>query len=228
MKDYKDKQTYVRLGLKKGKAAVRTGNSSNVKKKILVWFGLFLLVFVINYLFFIRFGPANIKGIIGPVLKNHQRPHTIAQWSDEGCKLYQEGNLIRASKAYTKAIALKPEDSKIYLNRGIVYVKMENYSKAINDLNRAISLNPDYIEAFIKRGLAYLKKANFDHAINDCNYALSLDPNMAEAYYTRGIAFRGKGLPDEAKSDFKKSCELGNNNGCQEYEEILYIENDGT
>jgi len=228
MKDYKDKNTYIRLGLKKGKAAIKTGNSSNIKKKILTWLGLFLLVFVINYLFFIRFGPANIKGIIGPALKNHKRTYTFAEWSDKGCKLYQEGDLTGASEAFTKAIALRPEDSKVYLNRGIVYVKMENYDRAINDLSRAISLNPGFIEALIHRGLAYLKKKNFGYAINDCDYALSLDPNLAEAYYTRGMAFRGEGLSDKAKSDFKKSCELGNNNGCKEYKEILYIKNDGT
>lgn len=228
MKDYKDKQTYIRLGLKKGKAAIRTGNSSNVKKKILTWFGLFLLVFIINYLFFIRFGPANIKGIIGPGQKNHKKSHTSTDWFHEGSKMYQEGNLTGASEAYTKAIVLRPENSKIYLNRGIVYIKMENYDKAINDLNKAILLNPGYIEAFIKRGLTNLKKRNFDYAINDCNYALSLDPNMAEAYYTRGMAFRGEGLSDKAKNDFKKSCELGNDSGCQEYEKILYIKNGGT
>jgi hypothetical protein len=35
------------------------------------------------------------------------------------------------------------------------------------------------------------------------------------------MAYEAKGLLDKAKSDFQKSCELGDNNGCQAYGKLL-------
>jgi len=228
MKDYKDRNTYIKLGLRKGKSAIKTGKVVDIKRKTLLWVGLFLMVFIVNYLFFIHFKPLKTESIDGLKMKNHKSPLSFEDWFEKGCNLQEEGNLIGAYDAYSKAINLRPEDSNIYVKRGVVCVKMENYYNAIRDLKRAISLNPDCMEAFVQRGSVYLKQQNFDYAINDCNYALSLDPNIEEAYFVRGIAFREKGLSDKAKNDFKKSCELGNNNGCQEYEEILYSMNDWT
>jgi Tfp pilus assembly protein PilF len=60
-----------------------------------------------------------------------------------------------------------------------------------------------------------------DHAIEDCTQALLLNPDMASAHLTRGMTYKAKGLLDMAKSDFQKSCELGDNNGCQAYGEII-------
>jgi len=228
MKDYKDRNTYIKLGLRKGKPAIKAGKALDSKKKILLWISLFFMVFIVNYLFFMHFKPLKMESVDGLEIMNPEGLITFKDWSERGCNLHEEGNLIGAYEAFSEAINLRPEDSNIYVKRGAVCVKMENYDNAIRDLKRAISLNPDCIEAFVERGSVYLKQQNFDYAINDCNYVLYLDPNIEAAYYVRGIAFREKGLSDKAKNDFKKSCELGNNNGCQEYEEILYSMNDWT
>ena len=107
-----------------------------------------------------------------------------------------------------------------------VYSKMGMHDKAINDYNKAITLNPDYAEAYNNRGWSYLQKKLFDNAIQDCNHALALDTTLGTAYHTRGMAFRYKGLLDQAKDDFRKSCELGDSNGCVAYQEIAKPSND--
>lgn len=228
LKDYKDKKTYRTLGLKRGKASIKREISSVTPGRIFIWLGLFGLVVFINYIFFVHLEPIKEKEIkIGPTLEEHKSSDTFADWFDKGYKKYQEGDLMGAADAYTKAIILKPEETRSYFNRGIIYTKIGKLDKAINDYNKVIVLNPNYAKAFNNRGWAYLQKGLFDLAIQDCNQALLLDSDIATAYHTRGMAYKGKGLFDIAKNDLQKSCELGDNNGCQEYGELLKTRNDG-
>ena len=221
IKDYKGKNSDRTLGLKRGKAAIKRETSSLTPGKIVVWVAVFGLVFFINYLFFVHLKPINKKEINRDLTpKEHNMPDTIAELLDKGNKRYQEGNLVQAIEAFSKAINLNPKETKAYLDRGIAYSNMGMYDKAINDFTTLIALNPDYAEAYNNRGWAYLKKALFDRAIKDCSEALRLNPAMPTAYYTRGMAYKAQGLPDMARKDLQKSCELGNNSACQAYGEL--------
>jgi len=221
IKDYKGNNSDRTLGLHRGKSAIKRETSSPTPRKIVMWVAVFGLVFFINYLFFVHLKPINKKEINRELTpREHNMPDNIAEWFDKGYKRYEEGDLQRAIEAYTKAIILKPEETRSYFNRGIVYIKMGKHDKAINDYNKVIALNPNYAEAYNNRGWAYLKKALFDHTIKDCNEALRLNPAMATAYHTRGMAYKAQGLLEMARNDFQKSCELGNDSGCQAYGEL--------
>jgi len=221
IKDYKGKNSDRTLGLKRGKSAIKRETSSLTPGKIVMWVALFGLVFFINYLFFVHLEPINKREINrGLTPREHNMSDNIAEWFDKGYNRYQEGNLMKAVEAFSKVITLNPKETRAYLDRGIVYSNMGMYDKAINDYNAAIALNPDYAEAYNNRGWAYLKKALFDHTIKDCSEALRLNPAMATAYHTRGMAYKAQGLLDMARKDFQKSCELGNNSGCQAYGEL--------
>jgi len=228
IKDYKSKHTYTALGLKRGKAAIRREISPITPRRVFVWLGLFALVVFVNYLFFVRLGPINKKETnIDPTQEKHKKSNTFAQWFITGYKRHQEGDLMGAAEAYTKAIILKPEEPRSYLNRGIVYIEMGEHDNAIDDCNKVIALDPGYAEVYNNRGWAYFQKGLFDRAIQDCNQALLLDPDMTTAYHTRGMAYKGKGLFDMAKNDFQKSCELGDSNSCKEYGEVSEAMNNG-
>jgi len=228
IKDYKGQDTYITLGLKKGKAAIKHEISSITPERVFTWLGLFALIVLVNYLFFVHLAPIKEKQInIVPTLKGHIRSDTFEEWFDKGYKRYQEGDLKGAVEAYTEAIILKPEEIRSYFNRGIVYIKMGKHDKALDDYNKVIILNLDYAKAYNNRGWAYFKKGLFDLAIQDCTQAIILDPNMATAYHTRGMAYKGKGLFDIARNDFQKSCELGDINGCKAYGELSRPRNDG-
>ena len=228
MKDYKGKETYRALGLKRGKAAIKRETSPIRPARVFMWLGLCALVVFVNYLFFVRLGPISKKETnADPTPKQHKGSNTFAQWFNTGYKRYQKGDLMGAAEAYTKAIILKPEEPRSYFNRGIVYIEMGKHDKAIDDCNKVIALSPGYARAFNNRGWAYLQKGLFDRAIQDCNQALLLDPDMATAYHTRGMAYKGKGLFDMAKNDFQKSCELGDSNSCKECGEVSKAMNNG-
>ena len=222
IQDYKGKDTQRTLGLKKGKAVTKKRTFSRKRIKLLVWIGLVALVLFLNYLVFVHLAPFGKKEITaGPVHKENTGAYTFEQWYDEGYKNYHEGDLSSAEDAYTQAIMQQPDDVRSHFNRGMVYITMGEYDKAIEDFNKVISVQADYPEAYHNRGWAYFHKDMFDRAIQDCNQALLLNPDIGPAYLTRGMAFKAKGLLDMAKSDFQKSCELGDNTGCQAYGELL-------
>jgi tetratricopeptide (TPR) repeat protein len=222
IQDYKGKDTQRTLGLKKGKAVTRKRAFSKKRIKLFVWIGLVALVVFLNYLVFYYLAPFGKKEITaGPVVKENAEAHTFEHWFNEGHKNYQKGDLSGAEDAYTQAIMQQPDDVKSHFNRAIVYITMAEYDKAIQDYTKVIAMQADYPEAYYNRGWAYFHKDMFDNAIEDCNQALLLNPDMASAHLTRGMAYKAKGLLDKAKSDFQKSCELGDNNGCQAYGELL-------
>jgi len=229
IKDYKGKDIYRTLSLRRGKSAIKREISSVTPGRILMWLGLFGLVALVNYLFFVHLEPINKKEINrGSTQKEHKRKDNFAEWFDKGYKRYQEGDLTKAAEAFTKAIILNPEKTRSYFHRGIAYNKMGMYDKAINDYTKVIALNPDYVEAYNNRGWAYLQKGLFNRAIKDCSKALLLNPAMATAYHSRGMGYKAQGLLDMARNDFQKSCELGNNKGCQAYGELSKAKNNGT
>lgn len=63
-------------------------------------------------------------------------------------------------------------------------------------------------------------KGQYDKAIEDYNKAILLKPDLAEAYFNRGVAYQSKGQKNMAIADYKKSCGLGHNNGCEQVKKM--------
>jgi len=226
IRDFKGKNTYRTLGLRRGKAAIKGETSTLTPKRVCLWLALFALVALVNYFVFVRLGPIDKKGLnLHDIKEGHKRADAFAECFDTGCKRYQERDLKGAIEAYSEAIALKPEEIRSYGNRGIAYIELHLYGKAIDDYNTVIAMDPDNSQAYNNRGRAYLHKGLFDPAILDCNKALTLDPHMAITYRTRGMAYKGKGMLERAKSDFQRSCELGDAHGCRAYEGLKQTTN---
>jgi tetratricopeptide (TPR) repeat protein len=217
--DFKGKNTYRTLGLRRGKAAIKREASSLTPKRVCLWLGLFALVVLVNYFVFVRLGPiAKKRPNLYDIKEEHKRADAFAECFDTGCKRYQEGDLKGAIEAYSEAIARKPEEIRSYVKRGAAYSELRLYNQEIDDYDTVIAMDPDNSGAYHNRGRAYLKKGLLDPAILDCSKALTLDPHMAIAYRTRGMAYKGKGMLERAKSDFQKSCELGDAHSCKMYE----------
>ena len=227
IKDYKRKSAYTTLGLKRGRAAIKRETSPVTYRKIFIWLGLFALIVFVNYMVFVNMRSISREKVnMSTTPKNHKESGNFTEQFHQAYQSYQDGDLEKAAEVYTKAITLKPDDIIAYFNRGVVYSEIGMYDKAIDDYNKVIELNPDYAEAYNNRGWAYIQKGLFDLAIQDCDKAVGLDPDMAAAYHTRGVSYRHIGSLDKAKNDFKKSCELGDNNGCIELKELSKVKKD--
>lgn len=104
---------------------------------------------------------------------------------------------------YSRAIALEPENSEHYLNRGLEYGGLDLYESAMLDLTECIALDPDNTEAFEARGFINVKFGRDIEAIDDYSRVIELKPNDPWAYANRAAAYKRigdfeKGEPDRA------------------------------
>ncbi|MBX9671024.1 MAG: tetratricopeptide repeat protein, partial [Candidatus Obscuribacterales bacterium] len=56
-----------------------------------------------------------------------------AVYVDKGCCLSELGDLPGAESALTEGIRLTPDESKVYMTRGLVYHNQGQYEKAVKD-----------------------------------------------------------------------------------------------
>ena len=73
--------------------------------------------------------------------KKHNQPCANTYYS-QGLVHSKNGELDKAIKNYTKAIALKPDYAEAYYNRGFVYRMKEDYKRAIEDYTKTIEIEP--------------------------------------------------------------------------------------
>jgi hypothetical protein len=97
--------------------------------------------------------------------------HQIALWRD-------------SVSLWTAVIEKEPEGVPLaYNNRGMVFLKVGQFNKAIPDFDKAIALDPSYAKAYYNRGSAFEQMGDFDKAIADYKRTIALDPLYYEAYY---------------------------------------------
>jgi tetratricopeptide (TPR) repeat protein len=80
------------------------------------------------------------------------------------CSIQTIGLLQKAINDYDQAITLNPENTEVFVNRGITYARLGEHQKAIKDFNQAIKLDPKNARAFYHRGSSYrrLRKEEVD------------------------------------------------------------------
>ena len=87
------------------------------------------------------------------------------EFLDKGDKLSELGKYEDAIGCYDLALAINPNDCKIWNNRGIALAKLHRYREAAASFNRAVEIDLGYHEAWYNRGnalshLGKLKKAS--------------------------------------------------------------------
>lgn len=101
-----------------------------------------------------------------------------------------------------------PNFQDAYTIRGITYIEIGNYQKAIKDFNKSIQINPDYASVYHYRGKAYEKLGNYQKAIQDFSRVIELLPHKAEAYNNRGLSYKNLGYYQKAIKDFDSAVKL--------------------
>lgn len=132
-------------------------------------------------------------------------------WIDKGENFYSSGDHKKAIDAYTRAIELHPANATAYSGRGLSYLKLGNYYRAITDFNNAIDLNhPKMADVYFRRGMTYNELGKYQQAIKDYNKTIELNPEDGQAYFFRGIVYMNHLLNyHQAYKDYKTAARLG-------------------
>ena len=62
---------------------------------------------------------------------------------EKGNSAFGKESCALALTAYTEAISLVPDNAVFYSNRSATYLKLKQYTQALNDAERAAELKPD-------------------------------------------------------------------------------------
>lgn len=103
-----------------------------------------------------------------------------------GNDLFKEGKFEEALDLYNKAIELNPLNYLVYSNRALVYVKLGNTQKAIEDCLLGIEIEPSFIKFYIRLAFIYREtdKALADQYIEK---GLKVEPDNAVLLELKGV-----------------------------------------
>ena len=95
-----------------------------------------------------------------------------------------------------------------HTERGVAYVTLLDYDRALLDFAEAIRIDGTFARAFANRGAAHGAKQDFDQAIEDFSRVLALEPRSAYAFADRAGMYRLNGQHDAAIRDYGEAIRL--------------------
>jgi tetratricopeptide (TPR) repeat protein len=110
--------------------------------------------------------------------------------------------LIQSRRARGRDLAVA------HTERGVAYVALLDYDRALYDFGEAIRADATFSKAFANRGAVYGAKQEFDRAIADFTRVLALEPGSANAFADRAGMHRLNGQHDEAIRDYTEAIRL--------------------
>ena len=134
-----------------------------------------------------------------------------------------EGDRIQTSRGWLRKSDVVPFDHAIgffsdrirkaptaesYRARGQVYVRRDEFAKAIADLNEAVRLNPKDAESYAIRGAILAKGGKSDDALRDLDEAIRLAPTDVLPRRLRGTVWEQQENYDKALADFDEAIRL--------------------
>ncbi len=115
---------------------------------------------------------------------------------------------IEALKAIEVAIELKPNNSSLYMIKGIILQHLKRYSEAIVATDRFIKDRPNNTIAYNQRGHIYGLQKQYPQALADFNKVIQLDPQDISVYINRGELYSLQKYYPQALADFNKAIQL--------------------
>ena len=138
-----------------------------------------------------------------------ERPGLRAELLVQAGQAFLEAGLAdRAADAQSRALALKPQDPELWIDRGLSYAAMQAWPRAISDFDHALALRPDDVEILVLRAAAWRNAGNAGKALEDAGRALKIAPDHSEALLERGYASLALGDQRQATNDFNTVLRL--------------------
>jgi len=136
---------------------------------------------------------------------------------EAGLTLKLQGKYTLAIEKFNHSIILN-ENIDSYFFRANCHFKLHEFEKSINDFTKVIEMDSLSSTSFYNRANAYFFLEKYELAMIDIEKAILLEPNGADLYNNRAVVKEKLSLP--YCDDYKKSCTLGDNLGCKNYNKL--------
>jgi tetratricopeptide (TPR) repeat protein len=143
-------------------------------------------------------------------LRRIQRAYPADLWANHelAYELMNDGQPAEAVRYFTAALALRPGNPGIYLNRGIAFMRAGEVDAAIEDYAQCIALAPSYSAAYNNFGRALRVKGRLDEAVVELQKAIALDSKDPRPHHNLGDVLRDLHRPEEAVAEYHKAIAL--------------------
>ncbi len=123
-------------------------------------------------------------------------------------ELLEERRFGEAVEAFSELVALSPDMTGAYGNRGLAYLNLGLEDQARSDFETVLQLDPS--DAMGHSMLAEIARfrGEYREALEHVNAALDLSPDEPQAYFIRGWLFAKAGQFAEAAEDVARHIEL--------------------
>lgn len=174
-------------------------------------------------------------------LDSQKKKAEVDRLINDGVGLQEQNKLDQAIEKYKMALALDPNNDKIWVNVGSAYQAKKDYTNALQAYKQALNFKKDnadaaqgikaatdalqdqQIDALAKKGNDLFKAGKFDDAIAVYNQLLKFDANDAGVHFNLGAAFQAKKDYDQALGEYRiaKGIDPKNKNYADAYDECL-------
>ena len=130
--------------------------------------------------------------------------------------LVEIGDNIYLSEAMgivSSILKSQPKNQRALLEKGNIYIELEDYEKALKEFNKAIKLYPNGPKPFHYRGFMYLHNTKeYDKAISDYSKCIEIDSAYTTGYSNRADVYLELEDYEKALADYTNSVELDKDN----------------
>lgn len=139
------------------------------------------------------------QALSAPDLPDHLRPTALQVRAEAyiGIKRYE-----LAIDDFTAALALRPQNYDLLIERGSVYGEEKKFDLARGDFATAIRLRPELEQAYVSHAAANLAQEKYDDAIKDYTDAIQISPDDVDLVLLRAEANRLASRFDKAMTDY--------------------------
>ncbi len=127
----------------------------------------------------------------------------FAAWHGKTKSLRRLKRYPQALAASTKAMALKPDDSLMWFERGYLLHLQGQYSEALEIYDRVILDQPSFYRARNHRGYVLLKLQRHEEGIIELNKGIDIKPDYGNGYYGKAYYYLLQNQLDLALDNLK-------------------------
>jgi tetratricopeptide (TPR) repeat protein len=135
---------------------------------------------------------------------------------EAGKGLRDRRNYSDAIAKFDRAIALNPEHSEAFYDRGTCYLKIGNFVPGILDFSRALELNPRFADQFYNKVYQVSYVVDLNRVITELNKIVADHPDVSYVIFLRGFFY-------VAKTEFKKFDKSDLDSGIRDFDRTLQL-----
>ena len=121
---------------------------------------------------------SNTEQQIWRLWSTHPTDKKLTSMLDEGSRLIQDHQLIRAITVFTEAIEIDPTWAEAWNKRATVFYMIGEFERSQNDIDKVLELENRHFGALAGQGLVNIKLENYDKAIKSYQMAEEIHPAM--------------------------------------------------